>query len=96
MAGDISRFDVIDAFSEVVDAMTSFADRIDREVELVVRPDGTASLMGAEEGTAAGEPATGFEEIEAFDSFADLWAFLQLGEPAAAAAVEEEEAVCAE
>lgn len=94
MAGDISKADVIDAFGEIVDAMTAYADRIDREVELIVRTDGTASLMGAMAGCVAGEPADGFEEIEAFDSIEDLWAFLQMAE--AAAPAEDEEAVCAD
>jgi hypothetical protein len=82
MAGQISKADVIDCINEVIDALAKFSDRIDREVELVVRPDGTATLMGAEAGTVAGEPASGFKEIESFDSLPEMWAFLKMAEAA--------------
>ena len=77
----ITKADVIDAMGELTDALVAFSDRIDREVELILRADGTASLMGAEEGTAAGETATGFVQLEEFDSIGELWTFLQMAEP---------------
>jgi hypothetical protein len=70
------RADVLDAIGEVIEALTLYSDRQDREVELIIRADGTAGLMGAEAFTVAGEPATGFDEIASFDSFAELWAEL--------------------
>ena len=82
MARGIKKADVIDSINEVIDALAKFSDRIDREVELVVRTDGTAALMGAEAGTVAGEPADGFEEIESFDSIPELWTFLEMAEAA--------------
>jgi hypothetical protein len=70
------KADVLDAIGEVIEALTAYSDRQDREVELLIRADGTACLMGAEAATLAGETATGFEEIATFDSFMDLWAHL--------------------
>lgn len=76
---DITKDEVLDGIGGLVDALTAYADRIDKEVELIVRTDGTASLM-VEDGTQpAGEAASGFGEVEAFDSFSDLWVFLQMG-----------------
>jgi hypothetical protein len=72
----ITKADVVDSFSEVIDALTALADREDREMELIVRTDGTACLMGAELMTPAGESATGFEEVARFESFDELWAYL--------------------
>lgn len=74
------KADVRDAIGEVIDALTAYSDRESREVELIVRADGTACLMGAEAATVPGEAATGFEEIESFDSFADLWSALTASE----------------
>ena len=70
------KSDVLNSINEVIMALTAYSEREDREVELIVRADGTACLMGAEAGTVAGEPAAGFEEIASFDAFADLWAHL--------------------
>ena len=71
-----TKAEVLDAIGEVIEALTAYSDREDREVELLVRADGTACLMGADPMTAAGESASGFEEIASFDSFADLWSAL--------------------
>lgn len=83
MNRDVMKADILDAIGEVIEALTAYSDREDREVELIVRADGTACLMGAEAATVAGEPATGFEEIASFDTFADLWAHLMAAEVAA-------------
>ena len=79
----ITKTDVIDAMGELTDALTAFADREDREVELIVRTDGTAALMGAEPATVAGDPAMGFEQIAEFDSIDELWLYLRMAEVAA-------------
>ena len=52
--GDITKADVIDLFTELADELTAYADRIDREIELIVRPDGTALLMGGESDVRGG------------------------------------------
>ena len=83
MNRDVMKSDILDAFGEVIEALTSYSDREDREVELIVRADGTACLMGADPMTAAGESASSFEEIASFDIFADLWAHLTAAEVAA-------------
>jgi hypothetical protein len=79
----ITKADVIDSYVEIVDALTAFADREDREIELIVRTDGTAVLMGSAGATVAGEPATAFDPIKEFDCFEDLWMYLQMAEAAA-------------
>ena len=76
MSGQTTKADVLDAIGEVIEALTLYSDREDREVELVVRAEGTASLMGAEGTTAAGESEKCFEEIATFETFAELWAAL--------------------
>ena len=82
LKGDITKADVIDMFAELTDVLTAYADRIDREIELIVRPDGTAALMGGGRTCLAGEPADYFEEIASFDNFVDLWSHLTAGEDA--------------
>jgi hypothetical protein len=77
MKGEKTKKEVLGAIDQVINALTAFSDRIDREVELLVRADGTACLMGAEAATIAGESATGFEELKSFDSFDALWRYLQ-------------------
>ncbi len=68
----ITKADVIEAVDELVDALARFSARAGREIELIVRADGTASLMGGD------EPATSFEEVARFDSVSDLWTYLNL------------------
>ncbi len=80
MKGDINKADVIDLFGELTDALTLYADRLDREVELIVRPDGTAVLMAASPTCVAGADVDCFEELAVFDNFVDLWSELMQGE----------------
>lgn len=72
----ITKADVIGAIDELIEGLSAFADRADREVELILRTDGTALLMGSEAFTLRNEPATGFEEIEQFASISELQDFL--------------------
>jgi hypothetical protein len=72
----ITKIELLDVINEVIEAVAAFADRLDREVEVVLRTDGTLALMVAEESTIAGAPATGFEELQSFDSFDDFWRYL--------------------
>ena len=78
--GDITKADVIDLFTELADELTAYADRIDREIELIVRPDGTALLMGASPTCVAGADVDCFEQIAEFDNFVDLWSELTTGD----------------
>ena len=75
---------VIERIDELIPALMAYEDRIDRFVELIVRPDGTCLLMG---GDPNGEC---FEEIGGFRSIEDLVLELQFGGFAAVVA----EVVC--
>jgi DNA-binding XRE family transcriptional regulator len=65
--------DVLEVIDELIEALTGYQNRTERDVELILRPDGTATLMVGMEFEP--RPATGFEVIAEFDSIADLWVF---------------------
>jgi len=70
------RKDVIDGVDELVALLGLFQERLLREVELVVRPDGSCTLMQAMDREPAGESASGFEELARFDSIQQLLRYL--------------------
>jgi hypothetical protein len=74
--GSISKTDVLDALTELIDALTVYSDGTGREVELILRADGTATLMVASE-TFQGGPADSFEELSNCESMDELWTLLQ-------------------
>ncbi len=68
-----AREQLIEHIDAVIAAMAAFQARIGREVEVIVRTDGSFSLMtGDEEGTS-------FEEAKRFESIEYLMFELQLG-----------------
>jgi hypothetical protein len=90
---DVMKTGILDAFEEVIWALALYQDREEREIELIVRSDGTACLMGASDAGvwASGESGTGFEEIASFESFDELWEALTATEGTARAPEEVEE-----
>jgi hypothetical protein len=61
---------IIDGIYELTQVLAAFADTNDCEVELIVRDEGTLSLMKSEDGGGS------FEELARFDTVDELYEYV--------------------
>jgi hypothetical protein len=67
-----------DVALDLLDLLAKHAERIGRQCEIVLRPDGSGEVMAAEE-FCQEDPPEGFESIAQFGSIEALRAYLETG-----------------
>jgi hypothetical protein len=63
---------IVMCIDTLIDGLTTLQAKLGRDVELIVRPDGSLSLTVAEILSPPGETASGFEEVASFESVDEL------------------------